>query len=177
METRLPSNLEGGATPRMAQSLVVSSLLAGWEKGWAGWTVKGGGAVSSHPPAGPALLVALEEVPTGCWTPPVPPHLVCLVLSREDEEDEGSEEVLLAESVKPSVISVTFWPGSHSLEDVDVRFEQQSGVTMVTLQPCRQRSGLLRMSVLVEAGFLSGVAFFSVSCLFLGLGVGVGDQR
>lgn len=139
---------------------MVSSLLSGWEKGWAGQTVNGGSAVSSHPPAGPALLVALEEAPTGCWTPPVPPQSACLVLSREDEEDEGSEEVLLAGSVKPSVISVTFWPGSQSLEDTDVRFEQQSGVIIVTLQSCRQCSGLLGRSVLVEAGFLSGVAFF-----------------
>lgn len=101
----------------------------------------------------------------------MPPQSVCLVLSREDEEDEGLDEVLLSGSVKPSVISVTFWPGSHSLEDIDLRFEQQSGVITVTLQSCRQRSGL-RMSVLVGSRIPLRCCFFSVSCLSLGLGLG-----
>lgn len=159
---QVPSNLEGGATPRMAQSLDRGVLPARRVGEGVGRTDCQGGRCFSISPSSRASSSCFPGGGT-LWVldATCPPQSVCLVLSQEDGEDEA----LLSGSVKPSVISVTFWPGLHSLEDFDLRFEQQSGVITVTLQSCRQRSGL-RMSVLAGSRVPLRCCFFLFLAFF-----------
>lgn len=137
-----------------------------------GWRVfHGGRCLSSSTLRQGQLFLPLPppKVPAGNWTPPGPPvmphkdasHCPC-----EDEDPGAQSKCSLLGKLMTGLLQLlgpSFWPGSHTQECIDLRFEQVSGVTKATLQSCRQCLWLLRKFVL--AG--SPVPFRCCILLFL----------